>query len=317
MRLLPFLLAAAVSTSALAADPVERPRLHDSTAVFTEFWDANKDKPAADQVAAFKARVAPAFPGFYKVERFKNFLTPAQYDERIEKAITEFPTIRAAYMTKAKQFSSDLPKYTATFKAAFPDFQPPEDIYVLHSLGEMDGGFRNIDGKGAMIFGVDTMVRIHGDNNESAFFHHELFHAYHQPILKACDGAGIWANLWMEGMAVYTSDVLNPGATEKEMMLDMPDNMAARTRAVLPQAFAHLENVLDKDDDTTYENLFLFRGKGDLPKRSGYYLGYLIAQDAAKTHSLQELARMECGQVKALVHATVKKMRANLQSRSL
>jgi uncharacterized protein YjaZ len=97
----------------------------------------------------------------------------------------------------------------------------------------------------------------------------------------------------------------------------MPDNMAAHTRAVLPQAFTHLEKVLDKDDDTTYENLFLFRGKGELPKRSGYYLGYLIAQDAAKTHSIQELARMECGQVKELVHATVKKMRAQAQTKSL
>jgi hypothetical protein len=317
MRLLPFMLAAAVSTSALAADPVERPRLHNSTMVFTEFWDANKDKPAANQVAAFKAQVAPAFPGFYKAERFKSFLTPTQYDERIEKAIKEFPTIRTAYIAKARQFSTDLPKYTATFMAAFPDFQPPEDIYVVHSLGEMDGGFRNIDGKGTMIFGVDTMVQIHGDGSESAFFHHELFHAYHQPLVKACDGAGIWSNLWMEGLATYVSGALNPGATEKEMLLDLPDDMAARTRAVLPQAFAHLESVLDKDDDTTYENLFLRRGKGELPKRSGYYLGYLIAQDAAKTHSIQELAKMECGQVKALVHATVKKIRANLQPRSL
>lgn len=317
MRLLPFLLAAAVSTSALAADQSERPRLHDSTAVFTEFWDANKDKAASEQVAAFKNQVAPAFPGFYKAERFKSFLTPAQYDERIEKAIKEFPTIRAAYTTKAQQFSTDLPQYTATFKAAFPDFQPPEDIYVVHSLSEMDGGFRNIDGKSQMIFGVDTMVRIHGDNNESAFFHHELFHAYHAPYVKACDGAGIWSNLWVEGLATYVSHALNPGATEREMMIDLPDNMAARTRAMLPQALAHVETVLDKNDETTFANLFLLRGKGELPKRSGYYLGYLIAQDAAKTHSLQQMAKMECGQVKELVHATVKRMRAQAQTTAL
>jgi hypothetical protein len=313
MRLLPFLLAAAISTSALAADPAERPRLHNSTTVFTEFWDANKDKAASEQVAAFKAQVAPAFPGFYKAERFKSFLTPAQYDERIEKAIKEFPTIRAVYTAKAQQFSTELPKYTETFKAAFPDFQPPEDIYVVHSLSEMDGGFRTIDGKATMIFGVDSMARIHGDNNESAFFHHELFHAYHAPYVKACDGAGIWSNLWVEGLATYVSHALNPGATEREMMIDLPDNMAARTRAMLPQALAHVESVLDKNDDTTYENLFLLRGKGELPKRSGYYLGYLIAQDAAKTHGLQQMAKMECGQVKELVHATVKRMRAEVQ----
>jgi hypothetical protein len=317
MRFLPFMLAAAFSTSALAADAVGVPRLHNATMVFTEFWDANKDKAPAEQVAAFKAQVAPAFPGFYKAERFKSFLTPAQYDERIEKAIKEFPTIRASYVTKAQQFGAELPKFIATFKTAFPDFQPPEDIYVLHSLSEMDGGFRTIDGKATMIFGVDSMARIHGNNNESAFFHHELFHAYHHPYVASCDGAGIWSNLWTEGLASYVAHVLNPGASDREMLLDLPDDMATRTRAVLPQALAHVESVLDKDDDETYENLFLLRGKGELPKRSGYYLGYLIAKDAGKTRTVQELAKMECGQVKEVVHATVSNMRAQVQAKSL
>jgi hypothetical protein len=312
MRLLSFILAATLSTSVLAADPAERPHLHNSAMLFTKFWDANKDKPATEQVAAFKASVAPAFPGFYSAERFKGEFTQAQYDSLIEGAIKDFPTIRAQYVTKAQQFGAELPKYVTTFKAKFSDFQLSEDIYVLHSLGEMDGGTRTIDGKNYFVFGVDAMAKYHGDGSESAFFHHELFHLYHAPYMAQCNDAGIWANLWTEGLAVYVSKVLNPEADDKEMLLDVPDNMAARTRAVLPEALAQLESVLDKNDDHTFAGLFFRRGDaGKLPKRRGYYLGYLVAQEAGKTRDVRELAKLSCGQVKEIVYSTVHELRAN------
>lgn len=312
MRLLSLVLAAAVSTSALAADPRETPRLHNSAMLFTQFWDANKDKPAPEQVAAFKAGVAPAFPAFYSRERFKGEYTQAQYDGLIEAAIKDFPAIRTAYVNKAQQFGTELPKYVSTFTKTFPDFQLPEDIYVLHSLGEMDGGVRTVDGKSYFIFGVDAMTKYHGDGSESAFFHHELFHVYHAPYMAECDGAGIWANLWTEGLAVYVSKVLNPEANEKELLLDVPDNMAARTRAVLPESLAQLESVLDKNDDHTFAGLFFRRGDaGNLPKRRGYYLGYLVAQEAGKTRDIRELAKLSCGQVKDIVFSAVHELRAH------
>lgn len=309
MRVLSLILAAAVLPPALAAAPAEKPHLHNSAMVFTQFWDANKDKPAAEQVAAFKAQVAPVFPGFYSAARFKG-QTAAQYDERIENAITEFPAIRADYVKKAQQFNAELPKYTVRFKAEFPDMQPPEDIYVLHSLGEMDGGFRTIDGKASMIFGVDAMAKFHRGDNESAFFDHELFHLYHQQAAPDCGDAGIWYNLWNEGLAVYVSKVMNPGASEKEMLLDVPEGMPAQTRAMLPQALAQLESVLDKTDAATFADLFSRRGEsGTLPKRRGYYLGYLVAKEAGKTRDLRELAKLDCGQVKAIVFSAVQKLR--------
>jgi hypothetical protein len=48
-------------------------------------------------------------------------------------------------------------------------------------------------------------------------------------------------------------------------------------------------------------------GKDDtgLPSRRGYYLGYLVAQEAGKRHSMQELATLDCKRAHALVTATV------------
>jgi hypothetical protein len=310
MRLLSLILAAAVSASALAAEPADKPRLHNSAMVFAQFWEANKDKPAAEQIATFKSQVAPVFPGFYSAGRFKGELSAAQYDGWIERAMTEFPAIRAEYVKKAQQFDAELPNYTVRFKAAFPDMEPPEDIYVLHSLGEMDGGFRSIDGKVSMIFGVDAMAKFHNGDNESAFFHHELFHLYHLQVAPDCGDAGIWHNLWTEGLAVHVSKVLNPDASEKEMLLDVPEGMAAQTRAMLPEALVQLESVLDKTDPATYAGLFSRRGEsGTLPKRRGYYLGYLVAQEAGRTRDIRELARLDCGQAKAIVFSAVHKLR--------
>jgi hypothetical protein len=314
MRLLPIALAAALTSSAFAAARDDRPHLHNSAMTFVEFWDANKDKPAAEQVTAFKAQVAPVYPGFYSAERRKSDYTPAQYDGLIESAVKEFPAIRTDYIRKAQQFQLELPRYTASFKAAFPDFQPPEDIYILHSLAEMDGGMRWIDGKGVLIFGVDGMVKYHGTGKEAAFFHHELFHTYHHPQMAGCGDATIWSNLWTEGLAVYVSKVLNPDANEREMLVDLPDHMAERTRAVLPAAWAQLDTVLDNNDYRTYVILFNMRGDADkLPKRRGYYLGYLVAQEAARTHSIQELAGLQCEQARQLVHATVHRLRTSAQ----
>lgn len=311
MRFLSFVLAAAVSTPAFAANPGEIPRLHNSAMVFTQFWDANKDKDAAAQVAAFKDTVAPVFPGFYNPARLQGMFTPSQYDGLIEGAIKEFPAIRGEYVRKAQQFESELPKYTATFKGMFPDFEPPEDIYVLHSLGEMDGGMRHIDGKSTMIFGVDSMVKFHGAGSEAAFFHHEIFHMHHSRVAEHCDDGAIWTSLWAEGLAVHVAKLLNPAASDKELLLEVPDDMATRTRAMLPEALAQLEDVLDNTDEPSYADLFSRRGEaGKLPKRRGYYLGYLVAREAGKTRDVRELARLGCGQVKSLVHSTVHSLRA-------
>lgn len=306
MRFLSCVLAVVLSMPAFAAPP----RLHNGALAFADFWDANHDRPPAEQVARFRTTVAPTFPAFYKAERFQSFLTPAQYEERIVSALKEFPAIRTEYVRKAQRFGAELPGYMASFQAVFPDFQPPDDIYVLHSLGEMDGGMRVIDGKPAFIFGIDRMVTVHGDGDESAFFHHELFHHYHLPRVQECAGRGVWPALWIEGLATYVSKTMNPTANDKELLLALPDDMATRTRAVLPAALAHLESALDKDDEQTYADLFLMRGSDALPRRRGYYLGYLVAQEAGRHRDLRQLAAMTCAEAKAVVFSTVHTLRA-------
>jgi hypothetical protein len=309
-----FVLSALFCCAAAFAQAGDAPSVHNIALSFADFYDANKDKPDAQQLAAFKRDVASGYPAFYGVERYKGEMTQAQKDQHILKTIKAFPAIREDYLRKTQQFETELPRYIASFKAWFPDFQPTRETWVLHSLGEMDGGTRTLDGKDVLIFGIDGMVRYHGKGNESAFFHHELFHTYHDKAMAGCNGdeEPMWAMLWQEGLATYVSHAMNPEANDAELLLTFPDNMAERTRKVLPAAFADLEKVLDTRDPKLYGELFSTSGSGlaGLPPRRGYYLGYLVAQEAARQRSVQELAKLDCQATRALVTATVAKLRA-------
>jgi len=273
---------------------------------FVSFWDATRGRPIAERVATFKTTIGSRFAEFYGIERYAGHLTQEDQDARIAKAIESFGPIRDAYIAKISQFNTDLTRHLATFKAAFPDFHSETPIYLLHSLGEMDGGTRDLNGKSYLIFGVDGMVHYHTGTNEAAFFHHELFHLYHQQLIGECKESGIWESLWHEGLAVYVSHVLDPDANDKEMLLDLPESTVAKTEAQLPAAFEQLEQVLAKDDEALYPPLFQFKkDQTGLPPRRGYFLGYLVAREIGKTRDLRALAKLSCHDAHDLVFSTV------------
>ncbi|MEP6785033.1 MAG: hypothetical protein ABI898_04745 [Sphingomonadales bacterium] len=275
------------------------------------FWDATKGQSTAERVAVFKRGVAVKFPDFYGVARFGGEVTEAKRDARIAREIERFAPIRDAYAAKVAGFAAASARNTTSFARAFPDFRTVQPVWLLHSLGEMDGGTRNF-GKGpVLIFAADGMVRFHGPafRSESAFFHHELFHIYHEPRLGEC--AAIWCSLWTEGLATHVARMLNPDANEAELLLDLPDDMAAATRAKLLPSLQALKPVLMSTDEGVYAELFQ---NGDatatsgLPLRRGYYLGMLIAAEIGRTHRLRALANMPAAKAKPLVLAALDRL---------
>ncbi|MFC0251377.1 hypothetical protein [Massilia consociata] len=298
--------AATTAASPAAAAPLSM-KVHDLASMFAQVWDRNVGKADEEFLRDFKASVVPKFPAFYGVERYNGKKTEAQRDAEILKARAEFPALREAYAKKVARFTQDLPVHLASFKAVFPDYVP-NDIWFVHSLGEMDGGKRTFKGKSEFIFGADQMVKLHGNNDETFFFHHELFHDY-QPM--QCKSWPVWTSLWQEGMASYVAKVLNPNATDGEMLLDLPVNMVPDTQKQMKRALDDLYAKLDSTDQEAYSGLFLRRGDNSgMPARRGYYLGMLVAEEAAKTMSLQQMARLDCDSVRPVVFAAVERLRS-------
>lgn len=279
--------------------------MHDLAGPFAEVWDRNVGKTDEEFVRDFKASVAARFPAFYGVERYRGKKTEAQRDAEIIAARAEFPKIRETYAKTVARFKQDMAGHVASFRQTFPDYKAENEVWFVHSLGEMDGGKRPLNGQSTFIFGADRMSEDGGKDANVLFFHHELFHDY-QPM--ACKSWPIWASLWQEGLATYVAEQLNPSMPSGGML---PPEMIADTRKQMGRALDDLYAKLDSLDAGAYSGLF--QGRSDntgMPARRGYYLGLLVAQEAARTMSLHQLAKLECEAVRPVVVAAVERLRS-------
>ena len=282
-------------------------KVHDLATAFQQVADRNVGKPEA-AVRDFRDTIVPRFPQFYGPQRYQGKITEAQRDAQISKAFAGFPAIREAYIRKVANFTQDLPRHIATFRAAFPDYPASTDIWFLHSLGEMDGGTRTFHGEKFFVFGADVMVQAHGEGDEAAFFHHELFHDYQA---LDCSGGPVWAGLWEEGLATYVSRRLNPKASDAELLLDLPHGLVPDTRRQMRRALDDLLAKLDSTDGEAVAGLFERRGdQSGLPARRAYYLGYLVAEEVGKTMSMRDMAKLDCAAVRPVVVAALERLRS-------
>lgn len=263
------------------------PPLIDLTGAWIRLHADVKDQPADVQVARFKRDLAPLAPRFYDPAR--SGIPPEYYDRKVVEALKRFPEIESAFVVRAAAVARQLADAQADFRRNFPDMGAMPPTYLLHSLGEMDGGTRQLGGKTALVFGADLIARVHAaDANERPFFQHELFHVYHEAIMKDCDA--MWCSLWEEGLATYVAAKLNPGAKPGELLLD--GATLDRIKADAAAACA-VRKLAFSTQDEDYRRLF--NGGANLPgqpDRLGYYVGYLVVQKVGEGRSLRELAAM-------------------------
>jgi hypothetical protein len=290
--------------------PAAAPEVLNLADDFVAFWDATKGLPTPERVAIFKRDVASLIPGFYEIDRFEGRVTQERQDERIARSIENFDAIREAYIVKAEAFDSDLDRNLATFREAFPDFKFDIGVVLLHSLGEMDGGTRELNGKQTLVFGADMMATVHHWDDEAAFFDHELFHVHHSAFFGECDA--VWCGLWKEGLAVYVASTLNPEAGNPELLLEFPKGLVPDTQARLKEALLDLRGSLDSTEIPDLMRLFSTdEDPTGLPGRRGYYLGLLVAREIGKGRDLASLARMTQDEARPLIVAAIDKLIAS------
>lgn len=282
-------------------------RYEDFADDWMQFHDATQGLPMEQRTAAFDRDLATKFPAFYR-DRYATAEDKALLDARLIGSIQAFDAQRDAFAAKHKAFASTLSRNITLFSEAFPDFETVMPIAVVHSLGEMDGGTRTLGDQQWLVFGIDVMVRHHAPESDGrAFFAHELFHVYHGDRLGSCDA--VWCSLWSEGLAVHVAATLNPTATEQDLLLSTPPEMAPGVRAALAAVAKDFLLVFDSEDMDDYRPRFNFqKDKSGLPPRRGYYLGYLVAQKIGQGRSLHDLANMDAATARPLVRAALAEM---------
>jgi hypothetical protein len=197
--------------------------------------------------------------------------------------------------------------HAARFRAALPD-AAEAPVTILPSFHYFDARVRADSGRAALFLGPDTIVAVHGaDPDIGILLDHESFHLYHHqvnPTLILPGGDPLWLGIWKEGLAVYASGVLNPDASRLRVLLG-DAALAAIDQALLARIARELPPVLGATDGATRARYLGYGYRGDIPARSGYALGLLIAERAAAGRDLAALARLPATEAETLVRREI------------
>ncbi|MDG2532637.1 hypothetical protein P6144_03180 [Sphingomonas sp. HITSZ_GF] len=294
---------AAVALLAAMPAAAQAPALQSTTDAFDGFATSTATMPPAERVKAFRAKFDALVPGFYE-PRFG--ATEAQYDARVQKALEGYPAERDKFLDAAKRFQASYATASARFRTFFPDYAPDMPVYLLHSLGEMDGGTRDLRGRIAAVFGADMIARIHDPASIGPFLDHEMFHFHHAKFFPDCPA--LWCSLWQEGLAVYVAARMNPGTDDRALLLTFPRPIRPEVEPRLAEAMCFVRGKLASTDEDDYATFFFGRGseaQGGWPPRFGYYLGYVLAKQLGDSLSLDALAKLPPEQVKAKLEAAL------------
>jgi len=306
-RLLCALGAAALAPGVRAATA---PSPVDLMPAFWAAWDGGLGAPAADRVQRL----------------WKEFFEPRAADYRraglrvdaaaVAAWLPRFEGLAAATRRVHARFVRDYARRLATFRRALPDFDPAASpVTLMPSLFHFDG-HPEPDGKRLpLYFGLDGIVRSHGaDADLDVLFAHELFHCYHAqrnaPLLLD-PKPPVFGNLWVEGLATYASEQLNPGAGLLHVLLD-DEALAQADRPTLRRV---AQAMLDHADDTDPATLGSFFGMGAQgiawPPRAGYYVGLLLARRIGATMPLPRLAALPTPALRPLLVDGLREMAAS------
>jgi hypothetical protein len=205
------------------------------------------------------------------------------------------------------EFPARLEKAWRRFEVQAPDLKAGAQVYLLPAPRTAVGGaVRPLKDVDLVVFGVQEVASTLGTRTGfDVLVHHELTHLYHQQVNAemrtmiaevylppyATGGAKLYQVLWLEGLAVYTSRLLNPGAPDKEVLLS--DEVAADVKSRWPRLGGDIRDHLDSSQKADID-AYLFdsvSGKG-IPRRAGYFVGMLVAQRLAKDYPYAKLCRL-------------------------
>ena len=299
------------ATGAAASPGARAYRVIDLMPAFWRFWSAAERLPPERHAALLRQTLFVAHHEVYNATVLGLDATRPLADELERRYARWLPRLQP-HIERMRQVSAqiadDLPRYEASFRAAFPDLAYDGEVYFLCSLGAFDGATRTVKGRTALLFGVDMIASVYGAAvDPQAFFHHELFHIYHAQVVPASNERLI-DGLWREGLALHVAKTLNPSA-DGVALFGLPPGMPERAQQMLPRLARELREQLDSTSSEVYASYFLGSNlDGVVPARSGYYVGYLVARRIGSNLALAALARLQGAPLRTAVERTLREL---------
>jgi len=218
-----------------------------------KFWrvvDDSRHQSADQQVAEFRRVLGVDRTDLYS-ESGLGFESTEALNSAILKTVASTREHPEPIESMGTLIESRLPSYIREFRKTFPDFECSFPIYIVPSLGQLDGAGRVVDHRPALVFGVDNIAAEHTATTLPIFIDHELFHRYHFQAAGFSDDNArnevIWRTLWAEGLATYVSMALNPPATLQDALY-LPKDLVRRAQPLLPSLIGQLFPKLNQVD---------------------------------------------------------------------
>jgi len=220
-----------------------------------------------------------------------------------------FLPIAGAVRRLSATFPETWSAHAARFAQALPD-AAPATVVLLPSFFWFDARVRALPGGPALFIGLDGVLRVHGEGADLAILlDHESFHLYHHQVnasLLLPGGDPLWLGIWKEGLAVHACAVLHPGATRAEVLLG-DASLAAIDAALLRRVAGETLPLLGAVTGEARGRYLSYGYASDIPVRSGYALGFAIAQRVATRFGLDlaALARLPASEAETILRAEV------------
>jgi hypothetical protein len=277
----------------------------DLMAAYQAFATRTAALPPDQRATAFRTAFATRYPDYYSPEVFgtdtkmqsraERFFDPAKRNA----AFPDRPALTEAHVAEmgaviGQQFLTA----QRGFMQTFTDFQCATPVEFGISLLTFDGHPVTFGGKQHLLFGVDVIAALHDEADMPSFFDHEIFHIYHKQIIgpQMPKDDPAWLTLWVEGLATYVSQRMNPNLNAQQVLW-FPRDIVARMQKDTPRAAKLLLADLDKTGTPADRWFFMGTQVEGLPDRAGYYLGYLFAKSVGDSVPLPRLTRTPLDQV--------------------
>ena len=285
---------------------------------FWEIIDANPPLDSATRVTRFRHDIIDAYPELYGpiVQVSQNF-DIGGYLEELQSLV---PAMRELTPLTLEQINATIDLMNAQFGRMHD-----VTIYVAPSLFTSNGQVRIVNDRPVVMFGVD--VQAYAENellpassrfDLRAYIAHELFHAHHYSVNSELrrqanslfdekNPAPLHVNLWIEGLATCVSMCID-GVDNVERAL-MSERLPGEVPPILAAAARELSGKLDSRSlDDTRDFFWLGGERKDLPPRSAYAIGALIADDVVTRRGLFAAAALSGDELRTEVGKALAKL---------
>ena len=302
---------------------------------FRTFWSEAKDCPYGVQEKLWNKYIESDEQDFYDDIVFQKDDREdcREYSEknrkkRLKLFFEKVPEIYTPMMQEFESFDHIIISQLEKFKNHFPDANFSDvSAYAVPSVMSFNGKGEILNDKPVLAFGMDMIAYFvknpkclegfHAVHDADILYSHEMFHVYHNKFLsitkeKIKKEGKLSHLLWMEGLAVFASGVLNPNASIEAMLMDanLPKiakpkikSLSEKFLKVAGEKLHNLENPQISGawfDMSTLDNDILIRG--------GYYLGFEVVSNIANKYQLEELVRWDFDRIHTEVKAELEKM---------